>query len=98
MTATLVPARAHVAAPLREPLALLLAGAAMLLLIACGNIASLLAVRGAEREREFAVRAALGAARPRLVRQTLVEAGMLTAAAWALGLAIAFVAMRAFVA
>jgi putative ABC transport system permease protein len=97
MTATLVPAREHVAAPLREPLALLLGGAVMMLLIACCNVASLLVARGAERQREFAVRTAMGASRQRLVRQTLVEAALLTAAAWALALGIAFVAMRVFV-
>jgi putative ABC transport system permease protein len=97
MTATLVPAREHVAAPLRDPMTLLLAGVVMMLLIACCNVASLLVVRGVEREREFAVRAAIGAARRQLVRQTLVEAAVLTAIAWALGLAIAFAAMRAFV-
>jgi putative ABC transport system permease protein len=69
----------------------------MMLLIACGNVASLLVVRGAERQREFAVRAAIGAARWQLVRQTLVEAAVLTFAAWAFGLAIAFVAMRVFI-
>jgi putative ABC transport system permease protein len=96
-TATLVLAREHVAAPLREPLALLLGGIVMLLLIACGNVASLLVVRSAERQREFAVRAAIGASRWQLVRQTLVESTVLTTAAWTLGLAIAFVAMRAFI-
>jgi predicted permease len=97
MAATLVPAREHVAAPLREPLALLFGAIVTTLLIACGNVASLLAVRSAERQREFAVRAAIGAARWRLVRQTLVEAAVLTLSAWALGLAIACVAMRVFV-
>ena len=97
MIATLVPAREHVAAPLREPLALLFAGVVILFLIACGNVASLLVVRGAERQREFAVRAAIGASRWQLLRQTLVEGAVLTLVAWALGLAIAFVAMRAFI-
>ena len=82
MTATLVPAREHVAAPLREPLALLFAAIVTMLLIACGNVASLLVVRSAERHHEFAVRAAIGAARWRLVRQTLVEAAVLTLSAW----------------
>ena len=92
--ATLVPMREHVAGPLRDPLMLLLVSVVMLLLIACANVASLLLARSLERHREFAVRAAIGAARWRLVRQTLVEAAVLTALASALGIALAFLAVR----
>lgn len=95
--ATLVSLREHIAGPLREPLTLLLGAVVMLLLIACANVASLLLARSLERHREFAVRAAIGAARWRLVRQTLVETAALVTIACALGVAGAFVAIRAFV-
>jgi putative ABC transport system permease protein len=97
IAAALVPLREHIAGPLREPLTLLLGAVVMLLLIACANVASLLLARSLERHREFAVRAAIGAARWRLVRQTLVEAGALVTIACALGVGGAFVAIRAFV-
>jgi putative ABC transport system permease protein len=97
MTAVIVPLREHIAGPLREPLTLLFAAVLMVLLIACGNIASLLIARSVERHREFAVRVAIGARRWRLVRQVIVEAAVLAAIACGLGLAIAYVAITAFV-
>jgi putative ABC transport system permease protein len=97
MTATMVPLRQHIAGPLRDPLTLLFSSVVMVLLIACANIASLLIARSSERQREFAVRAAIGAGRWRLVRQMLVEAMVLAALACGGGLAIASVAIRTFV-
>jgi predicted permease len=97
MTATMVPLRQYLAGPLRDPLMLLLSAVVMVLLIACANIASLLIARSTERQREFAVRAAIGAGRWQLVRQMLVEAAVLAVLACGLGLAIASIAMRTFI-
>jgi putative ABC transport system permease protein len=77
---------------------ILLGAVTAVLLIACANVAGLMAARGAARQRELAVRAALGASRGRLARQGLVEALLLALAGAAAGLALAEGLLRLFVA
>jgi putative ABC transport system permease protein len=87
--AVVLPMREELAGESTRILPLLQGAACCILLIACANLANLLASRGKRRTREIAMRAALGAGRIRLLRQLLTESILLAVAGAALGLALA---------
>ena len=87
--AEVVPFRSHLAGSMRNVLPLLLGAAAILLIVACANVANLLLARGAARGQEFAIRQALGASRARLARQMLGESLLPAMAGGAIGLVLA---------
>jgi|HubBroStandDraft_6_1064221.scaffolds.fasta_scaffold00054_36 predicted permease len=82
----------------RTTLYIVLAAVALLLLIGCGNVANLLLARATTREKEFAIRSALGASRRRLISQLLVESLILALGGAVLGTLLAWAGLKSIVA
>lgn len=88
------PLKQAIVGSIGETLGLLLGAVCLVLIIACANVSNLVLARSSARNREFGIRAALGASRSRVVRQVLAENLVLSLAGACLGISIAFAALR----
>jgi predicted permease len=91
---TLVPLREHLFGDVRTPLLVMMGAIGFVLLIACANVAGLMLARGTQRQREYAVRGALGAGRARLVRLIAAEGFVLATLGCLLGVALTWAGVR----
>jgi len=97
-TSVAVPLQQDLTRGVKPALLAIIVGVVLVLLMACVNVTNLLLARGVQRREEFALRAALGAGRPRLIRQLLTESALLAVLGGAAGLAVAALGVRVLIA